>query len=252
MNFIFSNLGPNKVTQQIVSNEYEETNFCVEEVNLFDEIENPIDILRSKSKKPTVRKTVADNSNSSDSSDPPASKQLADPKNLTGVIRCILRYLDPTSALVSHDDHIIDFKKKLVFSAEMTKKSVVRGLNVKELVANDDLSATKYISFVLKKSVALKLDDQWSFFGYPDHVECLVLTYENGCFLVEHGSPVDVKVVKMRIVRERGLQQKLNSLMVKDLKELATFLDIPTADSAKKPLLKKELYDVIANHLKVV
>jgi hypothetical protein len=268
MDFIFKNLGPNKVTQQIFSNEFEETNFCVEEVNLFNEIENPIDILRnlhqSKREKGIKQQVdggvaVAGNQNTSLPTEKvvaTAIPSLCDQKNLSGVIRCILSYLDPTTALLTHDTHIEDFKKKLVFSAEMIKKSIVRGLNVKELVANNDITATKYVSFVLKKSIAIKMDGEWLFFGYPEHTECLVMEYvgivDGGCFSIEQGSPYSVMEVKMRIIKERGTQQKLNTLLVKDLKELALFLDIPVVDSTKKPILKKDLIEAIANHLKVV
>jgi hypothetical protein len=273
MEYISQNIGANKVIISVASNEFEETQPYVEEDNLFGEIENIIDEFRDA--KPTQRKqdtvtkghippktkhpTVVasrDNRPSSVTTKPQhVCRVEVELKGFDSLISCILEHIDQTFTLLSLEskkNHVDQFLKKMLSHIEISnvKHTGFNKNTIKGWIDAQDIELCNFMSVFTKKTIAIK-DDTWHTFGALP--ECIVINCVNDVYsLVDTTTYDDLqkKIVIERIKRleEDGTLQKLNSLLVKDLKNIAEELYIDTfkvEDGKKKSYLKPELKDLI-------
>jgi hypothetical protein len=257
MEYIAKNLGSNKVVIPISSNEFEETCPYVEEENLFGKIENLADVYRELKPNNTVRRKQNVINPSPQSRSSVVSKPSQKLVGFIGLMESILESIDPTLSLLPNDSkhgNIVTFLKQLTSFVEMSGK--VAGFDKNKVgaqIQSQSFDVCFCISEFIKKSIVIKHANSttWDIYGTND--ECILISHTNDTYNLESsGNLCDVKrqIIKERIAQydKDGLLQKLNSLLVKDLKEIAEKLDIPlfkTEDGKKKTYLKNELKDLI-------
>lgn len=270
MDYIIQNIGANKVIISVSSNEFEESQPYVEEENLFGEIENIIDEFRDvkpqqlrkqesvqkrqehvpKIKTPRVIDVREKHVKTFD-------KDNVTPtlKGFDSLIACILENIDQTFSLLSLDSkksHVDQFLKKMLSHLEISnvKHTGLNKSSIKEWIDAKDIELCHFMSVFTKKTIAIN-DGTWRTFG--SHPECVVINYMNDVYSFEGTSTYDElqkKIINERIKKldQDGTLQKLNSLLVKDLKNIAEELYIETfkvEDGKKKSYLKPELKDLI-------
>lgn len=242
MDFILKNIGQNKVNVPIVSNEYEETQPYMEEQSKFDEIENIIDIYKSSNK---VSKTVS------------VKKILL--SSFNSLMYCILEFIDNTISLHSDDfklEKVEQFKKQLNSKIDLGPKKVF-GYgrdSYHEFLENEDKRILNWICYFLNKTIVLK----------SNIADIILFGTEEGCIVIEENihsqyilsNSKDLtskwKTEKKKLLALKYTPEKLNSMLVKDLKEVAKELDISLfkiEDGKKKNYLKNDLKDMIVQFL---
>lgn len=262
MEFIKKNLGANKVTVFISSNDYEEIYPYVEEDNMFNDIENMFDMFRKLKTKTNNHVNLSTKQTNTYHKDKNGNQQLQNTifTGLDGIVHCILQTIEPTYVLLPYQTQymkIEQFKKKLIMTLDMVKDNdiVVKKTEAKLFIEENKYEfIMHYICHVINKSIAIVGDVNQTVFG--THNSCLVIEPDSsGSFIVVDDNAISSDIRKF-ILNDKikhyiteGIPQKLNALLVKELKNIATDLNIPlthVVDNKRKSLLKNELKDLIA------
>lgn len=242
MEFLLDNLGANKVVLDIKTNNYEETYDYRKEVYArFNEIEDILSMYKDTLKQPLPSKALQSNP-----SDPFLYK--------------ILLFLDPTLSLIGDKNVFIDkfrgdLQGKLRNYEEKLKKYGFDTKDVLGQITNTKEERTglyRYIAILLEKSLAVESNGLI--------ILCEVSTSDKCVLIDENVQEITIKECKQRIRqlnKENHIKNntiaKLDSLLVKDLKEIADDLGVSLyeVDSSgkKKALLKAELKDKIKSVL---
>lgn len=212
----------NKVTIQISSNEYEESNPYIEETDLFNQIEDISSIYRKKSIKTECIKTEC----------------IKTECIITGpdaLILCVLEMLDPTVSLLSNKvEKIENFKRKIMLN-----------------YTNYD---TTSISLFLKKTIIIKEDNIYSITGSYDDYILIDKKQSNYSLIKELDSKKltdfynhNIETIIKSYIND-GILTKLDKMMVKELKDIAEKINVNTfkiENNKKRQLLKNEIKDVL-------
>lgn len=252
MEIMLPRLGPNKVVLDIKSNNFEEIyEYPTEKFEKFEKIEciqsmyrNISDVIKPPPPPPPKKVVISETINDK-------------------FIYCVLMNVDHTITLVpDKNDFITSFKESLLNKIEnyvhkfkkygFSKNEVITAINGTD--ARQPLYY--YTGILLNKSVALKSEDAFNLFEiYGSEI--------NNCIIVNEKEltceDVTLKTCKEKISEfyktmhlQRNTLEKLNALLVKDLKELAEQLGLETtkvSDGKKKNLLKADLKDIIKARL---
>jgi hypothetical protein len=242
MDFILSNIGQNKVNVPIVTNEYEETHPYMEETSRFNEIENIIDIYKSSK----VCKPVS-----------PKRTQLS---SFNSLIYCILEFIDNTISLHSDDfklEKVEQFKKQLNSKIDLGPKKLF-GYDrdcYHEFLKNENIQILNWLCHFLKNTIVVKSNVTGDITLFGLESVCIVIEENiNSQYILTSSkdSTSKWKEEKQKLLASRYTPEKLNSMLIKDLKELAKDLEISlfkTEDGKKKNYLKNELKDMIVKSL---
>ena len=251
MDSILSNIGPNKVKVPIMTNEYEETNPYMEEHSRFDQIEDIIDIFKDSKPRRFDQIDVKYS--------PP--RQSIDVTRFNSLIYSVLESIDVTMSLLSDDEKmskVNQFKKQLNSKIDLGVKRVFGydRVSYQQFLKNEDLKILNWLSHFLKKTIVLKLinpDITFNFYGTEDN--CIVIEEDNhGTFVLLNNNDTveNWKVKKFQILASKYSVEKLNSMLIKDLKNIAQELEIPlfkVENDKKKSYLKNDLRDMIISKL---
>jgi len=266
MDYILQNIGLNKVNIQVNTNLYEETNGYIEEENLFGGIENIIDIYQSNNKKPqhrnnsetthnAIKRPIVNNIINN------FNKSVDVSDNITGfnsLILCVLEIIDPLVSVLNNStklEKIKNFKNMMDLNLGMIKLQISKD-EMKKAIDNEDIIVCIYFAFILKKNIVLYKDDDIEIYGNYD--ECIVISFdpiEKVYKISDINTKDNVDFYKrlmidkrLKMMIENNFIEKLNTFLLKDLKDTADKLHIPTykiEENKKKNLLKNELKDKI-------
>lgn len=263
MEYILQNINSNKVTIPIITNAYEEINNFIGEENLFNGIENIVEIYQSKNKPIKNYNSVSTsniNSNSviksNISSDSVSyNKPIED---FNSLILCILEIIDPSVSLLNNTtklEKIKNFKNMMVLNLDMIKLQISSD-DMKKAINNEDNIVCIYFAFLLKKNIAIFKDNDIEIYGNFD--DCIAIKYncdEQNLKVYKICDTCPTQFFKELMIRERikimlknDVIEKLNTFLLKDLKEIADKIKIPIyklEGNKKKNLLKNELKDTI-------
>ena len=235
MNDILSLLGANGVTQPIKTNQYEET-FYKKPVSPFVGIINPIEFAGAQNQKhapaPLPKAPLA-----------AAPKAVLAQTGIDSLYAVFATILDPTLALFKPPEarsKVQTFKEGIIKSLELKAKSLGLTKNkvTKEGLATDEKHILTYFSRLLNR-----------------HVFCQGSLFKSG-------RDADTSTSVISIVRSEGdvysqsddiplsecyakLCAGIDSKLVKEVREIAVFLDINVYDDNKKLLPKKDLLELI-------
>lgn len=246
MEYVIKHIGNNKVTLDIKPNQFEESyNYPDETYERFGEVDNVMEFYREMqeviSKQP-----------------PPPPKlprsRINEIQPHTRFLYCVLLSLDETLTLISDPTEIISkFRKSLKekFTGSIQSKMKKYGYNRDDVIASIDQPAESlylYVMLLLEKSVLRKTD--MKLYENYGKERCLVL--DEVSLTCDEVSLSDAKniVVAHNVAKHKDTTslEKLNTLLVKELKELAEELGCETTkieEGKKKNLLKAELREVI-------
>lgn len=276
MNYITNNIGTNKVTISISPNNFEETNLYVEEENLFNSIENIIDIYKNSNTNANIIKSNIIQSNIKKKIDivPVFTKSYSQEKTnksikeieskskssiisikgFDSLLFSILEYIDPAISLLSNDikiEKINNFKNTLILSLDIIKIKISRD-NMRKYIETGDNNVCIYISKIINVTIILKINTDFEIYGNLDNCICLSKDDNNEFNIDSINSLIFYKnlIIMDRIHKyhENNILEKLNSFLLKDLKEIADKIDILTfkiEENKKKNYLKNELKDII-------
>ena len=251
--FLLENIGSNKVTLDIRTNRYEESySYDPDSYEKeFNGIDNVLDMFsaargRSRPKSPVVSQPP------SAPSDPKPSLETLSPSS--GFLYAVLLSLDPTLSLVDDRQLFIDkFRSELKDKARNFEAKLKRyGYSVAQAVAAVDEPADalyRYISLLLEKS--LLLENSMNMYESFGSKQCLVINpiscSSRTVSLTEAYS--EIYESKTHAYKSSMTEEKLNTLLVKELKDLAEAIGCETwkldEGGKKKNLLKSELRDKI-------
>jgi hypothetical protein len=222
MEFIIDNIQNNRVTLDIKSNKFEESyEYTPISYDKFNEIENLIDLYKSVNKKQVFDK----------------------------FIYSILLYLDNTLSLIGDKELFInkfkiDLKNKLPnYMNKLSKLGISEG-DINNAINNqcNREPLYHYLSHLFEKSIAIQEVENINIYGSHD----TVLLYEDNIKELDMNNCLNIKY---ELRKNHHLKnEKLNDLLVKDLKVIAEDLGLETTkleNGKKKNLLKAELKDVI-------
>lgn len=256
--FLMDNIGSNRVTLDIRPNRFEEPYSyepdCLEKE--FKGIESVLDMFcaargqrkpRPKSPPEPQKRAVA-----APEQEPPRRQ---DPGS--ALLYCVLVGLDPTLSLVEDKQLFVDkFRSELKDKARNFDTKLKRyGFTVDQAIKSVDEPSDalyRYISLLMEKSLMVEPSmDMYEMYGTK---LCLVVNPEAGSSrtvpLAEAYSAMYES--KARSHKATITLEKLNSLLVKDLKEIAESIGIETSkteEGKRKNLLKSELRDKIKGKL---
>jgi hypothetical protein len=233
MEFIANNLAANKVTLDIKTNSFEETYEYQDKPNYFDNIESVYDMYKSVVS--STRNVPHDR-----------------------FIYCVLLSLDSTLSLVADKQVFInkfknDLKEKVKNYEVQLKKC---GVTVEDVLKSIDIGEKRnalyyMIGILLNKCVCMEGEDDIMMYEISNNAkDCLLINEKNLVATVVNMETCKAKKFEMRTIfhKRHTTEEKLNTLLVKELKELAEELGLPTTEienGKKKNLLKGKLKDVI-------
>ena len=215
LEFIIENIGENKVSLQISSNEFIETTSFTEPINHYDQMTNLFQTYKQLKSKPWKPANFTDN-----------------------ILFMCMKHIDESLTLVSNDtlrQKLDIFKKELGFYKE-------------RLSMSKKFEEFKIVAMFMKKNIAVFSNMDWELY------ECGDLKVEET--LMCKGETMEVftkdecknRIIKYRLSKKENLN--INTLVVKELKELAIELYIPIICSEKKkPYLKNELKELITEKI---
>jgi len=225
MDFISNNIQNNRVTLDIKTNKYEEKyNYEQVNYNKFDEIENILDLYKTINKKQISDKFIYE----------------------------VLLYLDNTLSLIGDKEVFItkfksDLKDKLPnYMNKLSKLGFKESIIFEAINSHENREPLyHYLTLLFEKSIAIQDANDIKIYGNYDDV----MLYENS---FKDMTLSDCKIMKYDLRRSHYIlnntEEKLNNLLVKDLKAIAEDLGLETTkleNGKKKNLLKAELKDVI-------
>jgi hypothetical protein len=221
LEYIIENIGENKVNLHIASNEFIETaDVTVQhEKKYYDKLPNLLTNYKQlKVTKPWQPNNFIDN-----------------------VLYICMKNIDESLTLVSNDtlkQKLDTFKKELGFFKErwqpMSKK----------------LAEFKIVAMFMKKNIAVFENSDWELYecGDVNIDETLMIDINCDCGKVVSKEECKKLIIKHRLSKKENLN--INTLLVKDLKDLATELYIPViCPQKKKPYLKNELKELITEKI---
>jgi len=265
MDFLKQHLGKNKVFIPICSNEYEESLTVVEEDDLFQQLPD----LYSRSKSHVVPRPGKVNP-------PPAkipcsfpqqppllpqARKLRDFSKTETLVMCVLEVIDQTVTLLPIEslvERIVQFRQKIVSNIDSlsNRKHKVSIDQFNAYWDSCDIQMCEVFANLLHKTIAIKCtDEKWRVYG--DFETCIIINDNGDAFAfdsLKSSDTVKKSIQDQRLDKHGRLQtvQKLNTMLLTDLKEIATELDIPLQkvdNGKKKNYLKGELRDLI--HIKL-
>jgi len=274
MEYILRQISLNKVNIPIITNSYEEINTFVEEENLFNNIENIIDIYQSMkpnkqyyngstSNNNTSNNNTSNNNTSNNNTNNVKYNKSVVPidkpiEGFNSLILCILEIIDQSVSLLNNItkmEKIKNFKNMMVLNLDMIKLHISRD-DMKKAIENEDNIICVYFAFLLKKNIAVFKDNDIEIYGNFD--DCISINYEQHLKLYKicdtyTTGPIQFfkeLMINKRIEKmlENDIIEKLNTFLLKDLKDIADKIKIPIyklEGNKKKNLLKNELKDII-------
>ena len=275
LDFILSNIGQNKVVVPIISNEYEETKPYMEEKPRFDEIENIIDIFKGSMRMPkstsnNQSQTQSHNSphnppqNTHPSQNSPQNPSQKPPQKLVlgfnSLIYCVLESIDPTLSLISENSKLAkveQFKHQLDSKINLGAKKIYgydKNL-YRECLKDEKVEILNWLSYFLKKTIVLKRNVPAEVIKlYGTGEECIVIEEAVDHYLLttEKDETSQWKEAMRKTFSLKYTPEKLNTVLVKDLRNIAEELEIPlfkTEEGKKKYYLKNDLKDMIIKSL---
>jgi hypothetical protein len=209
LEFILEHLGENKVTLNINVNEFIETAEHVKSINKYALLPNLIEVYKAGAGAGAPKPVFTD-----------TDKIL---------IACI-KYIDESLTLVS--SHTLQSK------LDLFKKELVL------YTCNKKLGIIKTAAMFLKINIAT-VDNLY---------ECGDLKIDDTLYITDENTwqVLPKETCKKHIAQHRWLKKEklnLDTLLVKELRELAIELYIPITGVNKKPLLKKELKEIIFDYI---
>lgn len=236
--FIVDNIGCNRVTLDIRPNRFQEP-YSYEPDALekeFKGIENVLDLFLSAKKRPRSPRV---------------------PEQPKGFLYSVLVSLDPTLSLVDNRQLFVDkFASELKDKARNFDTKLKRyGFKVEQAVAAvDDPSEAlyRYVSLLIDKSVMIEPSmEMYENYGTK---QCLVVNPDQGTSRIVELVEAYAAMYESRVASEKASMtlEKLNGLLVKELKDLAVSIGIETSkveDGKRRNLLKSELRDKIKGKL---
>lgn len=274
MDFIFKNLSTSKVTIPISSNLYEETNNYVEEENLFNLIENIIDVYQNTKK--YQFKNKSGNNNHQENINPRGNNNNPVKNIINGKIPliknninifdtlflCILEIIEPAVSLLNEEskiEKIKNFKNMMTLNLDMIKLKIPRE-DMKLAIEKNDIIVCIYFSFLIKKSIVILKNGDYEIYGACNDCICIIFDENEKIYKIndENASGQLTFFTELMINKriktyiENDYIEKLNTYLLKDLKDISDKLKIPThkiEDNKKKNYLKNELKDIIKKKL---
>jgi hypothetical protein len=214
LEYIIEHIGENKVSLHINSNEFIETSDIISEKKYFDKLPNLLSNYKQLKVKPWQPNNFIDN-----------------------VLYICMKNIDESLTLVSNDtlkQKLDTFKKELGFFKErwqsMSKK----------------LAEFKIVAMFMKKNIAVFENSDWELYecGDVNIDDTLMIDINCDCGKMVSKEECKKRIIKHRLSKKENLN--INTLLVKELKDLATELYIPViCPQKKKPYLKNELKELI-------
>ena len=277
--YIKSHLGPSKVTLDIKTNKYEELyEYPEEKYEFFDHIENIIDMynefMSNKKEKPyqttfktNSDKTILQRATGKFEMKMPVAPPVAPAESLDPFIYCVLLSLDNTLSLLPDKSVFINkFKADLIekinnYQTFLKKLSIEKAeiINaIKSRVFEDRYALYKYMSIILNKTIIIQrdqnvyiyesnkrknLDGLWIYENELNYEELSYIAYKE-----KYYNSRKIYYLANTI----SSAEKLNTLLVKELKDIAEELGLETTiieNGKKKNLLKDNLKEIIKKNL---
>ena len=187
---------------------------------------------------------------------------------IDGLLSCIIDFIEPTSSLLSYEskmEKINKLKKQMLLDLNdpsHRKKTLYTNEDIIKYIETSDEKMCIYLCKLLSKNIAIRLvsdNSEYNLFKYDDTFDCLIIdkTIRENDMVVYTYYKTDTfsntinDIITQRVIHyiKDGTSSKLDSLLVKDLKELANNLEVPLFykddENKKKPYLKNELKDEI-------
>ena len=268
MEFILANIGNNKVNTILNTNIFEETNKYIEEDNLFNNIENIIEIYKNNNSNKQFnnnKKPIKDQKIFKDQQVlqneyhahvlPPKNPQNPQnpqvPNEFDSLLISIIEYIDQGISLLNMDSKlqklnefkILIVKNLTLIKMKKTTKSLIETLD------NNDFDICYYISDMLKKTIIV---DKYKIYGNYDNYLCF--NKNNNVYIFDNSLITKEEVYNRHIHNyiNNNILKKLNSLLLNDIKTIAENLNIPlfkVEENKNKLLLKNELKNIIKTKL---
>jgi hypothetical protein len=249
MEFFLQNLGINKVVLEIKTNRFEESyHYNNDTYDRFDKIEDIGGLYKEKlrhSREPA--KPLR----------PPCTTAVHTTSD--AIICNVLHHLDPSLTLISDkavfvDKFKSDLRTKLPNYKERLKKYGITDMSsvIKEIDDTRDTNRPglmRYLTILLEKSIAVQTDTTINIYPMCLNDKCIFMKDDT----FEEISLADCyeRFYEMRksYHTSQGILNKLESFLVKDLKQIAEEIGLQTfkldENNKKKPLLKAELKEKI-------
>lgn len=187
---------------------------------------------------------------------------------IDGLLSCIIDFIEPTSSLLSYEskmEKINKFKKQMLLDLNdpsHRRKTLYTNEDIINYIKNSDEKMCIYLCKLLNKNIAIRViseDVEYNLFKYDDTLDCLIIDKvinENNIsvytyYKTETFLNTITEIIKQRIIQyiKDGTYTKIESMLVKELKDLANSLEVPSFykddENKKKPYLKNELKDEI-------
>jgi hypothetical protein len=147
----------------------------------------------------------------------------------------------------------------MLLNLDMIKFKVSRE-DMKKAIENNNIIVCIYFSFLIKKSIVILKDDDYEIYGKCDDCICIVYDEKEMLYKIyneytnsELSFFTELMINKrMKKYIDNDINEKLNTYILKDLKDIADKLKILTytiQDNKKKNCLKNELKDIIKKKL---
>jgi len=276
--YIKGRLGPSKVTLDIKTNKYEEIYEYPEETyEFFDHIENIIDMynefMSNKKEKPyqttfkTADKSAPNYNKYVPAAVPAVPAASAVEVQLDPFIYCVLLSLDNTLSLLPDKNVFINkFKSDLIEKINnyetLLKKLSIEKVDIinaiKSKILEDRCALYKYMSVILNKTIIIQRDH--SVYVYESNKRKNLdglwiyeneLNYEELSYIAYKEKYYNNRKIYY-LANTISSAEKLNTLLVKELKDIAEDLGLETTiieNGKKKNLLKDNLKEIIKKNL---
>ena len=263
---VLNSLGPNKVVIPIISNEYEETHPIKDHaIGHFDRLDDLIDMYRcslATHKKANVAQTKQVHQQH------PKLNLIQNPSShvldgFDSLLLCVLEIIEPTVSLLSSstkEDKVAKFKIQLASNLSdpaYVKKSTYDKAKMLTYLKEGDVSLCDYLSLLVKKNIVIFTiaDETYKTFTKDGINECVIIEKgrDNIYRFLRYGEMEhiqrDIDDKKMAKYVNEGILERLGTMLIKDLKELADDIGVPTTyktdDNKKKQYLKNDLKEGI-------
>jgi hypothetical protein len=266
MEYIKEHIGPNKITIEIKPNDFEET-VAIDTLpngieDVFKNMDNMIEIFRKQQGTNTPKQGFVN---------PPSQQPIHD--NLLFVL---LSTTDPMLELHKNEEinryvqafkddlikNLVNMYKKLELNKLYSEDEIKTAIKLSNLDLKERKAVLVYFSRLVNKCIGIELESGEIIFNENN-------CSDKGIYIKQSGQKFEIeanddaiekeafhkKIVdgKIKYYLKNNYVDKLDTLLVKDLKVIAEDLDLPTSkndDGKKKPLLKNELKGLIKEKLK--
>lgn len=269
MEFILRNLSSNRVTLDVKTNSFEES-YEYDDDDSADREFSKVDDLYDAYKKMTGRRQSPPRRTPDAPAPAREIRRFDSPAPAPEIRRfdsqtdrflyCVLVALDPTLDLVPDATPFVDrfksqLRDKVANSAAPLKK---HGYSISDAIASidggDPGAVRRYIALLTEKSVMIRDGDSWTLCEYHGKPQCLSIDLDATSSEFSEIADAKRKMQAASIDRFKASidLEKLNAMLVKDLKEIADSIGCETTkteNGKKRNLLKAELREVVKSKL---